>query len=144
MRSVADQLYGYSLSRAYPLAPNENLPLCVFKPLYLVKLLDGIEKILVISKNYYYVVTANLMINNISYKGNYITIDTDDKGRLINEERVKNIIYQTEYKKCLIKKAEIKMKEQPPIIHVKNFMIYYMIKPNILICQPYCINKQKI
>lgn len=118
-RSVADQLYGYNLSRAYTLATNEKLTVGRVQTPILGLVVRRCRENASHVKNYYYVVTANFIVNNISYKGNYITIDTDDKddkGRLINQEQVKNIVHQTEYKNCLIINAETKRKEQPPVL----------------------------
>jgi DNA topoisomerase-3 len=121
-RSVADQLYGYNLTRAYTLAAQKSGYQGVLSvgrvqtPILgmVVRRCRDFESHI---KTYYYNVTAQFNINDINFPARYQIIESDpvdEKGRLIDESFAQNIADEIKGKEAILISVETKKKEQHP------------------------------
>lgn len=121
-RSVADQLYGYNLTRAYTLAAQKSGYQGVLSvgrvqtPILgmVVRRCRAFESHI---KTYYYNVTAQFNINNINFPARYQVIESDpvdEKGRLMDEVFAKNIADSVKERGATIISVLTKQKEQHP------------------------------
>lgn len=125
-RSVADQLYGYNMSRAYTLSANSGSVLTVGRvqtPILGLVVRRDLENESH-QKSFYYEVDARFKFNAgtadqpdiLETKGRYLvkpTDNIDDRKRLLDPEAVKKIVTEITGQKTIVKNKKTEKKQQP-------------------------------
>lgn len=121
-RSIADQIFGFNLSRAYTLKSQEGGGQGVLSigrvqtpVLGLVVRRDRENK--AHKKAYYYTVTADFTINGIRFTGKYQPSEADtvnDKGNLSSEDNAKKIVESCQGQQGVIVSSQTSEKTKSP------------------------------
>ncbi|WEV50255.1 DNA topoisomerase 3 (plasmid) [Acinetobacter sp. ESL0695] len=123
-RSVADQLYGYNLSRAYSLKAQSQgfdgtLSVGRVQTPMLGLIVRRCREFKSHQKSYYYLVSGVFDYSGTRFKGNYIVKDSDqvdDKKRLIDESLAESIAQDIKEQPAKIISYKTVKKETPPVL----------------------------
>jgi DNA topoisomerase-3 len=121
-RSVADQLYGYNMTRAYTLAARQAgyanvLSVGRVQTPILGMVVRRCRAFKAHQKAFYYNVTADFNMNSILFSGRYHIVDgdpVDEKNRLVNAQHAQAIAEHCKNKPAKIVSAKTTTKHQPP------------------------------